>query len=195
MSRFAIRSTLAAVTFALAAGGLAGTAVAAPPEDGGMPHSMNRAEHMGGMRDGLWIPGLGPVGKKHVEQLKLDAKQQALFKTAQDSQRDLHKAMREAGVKRHELLKAQVDSGKLDPRALVAQSDQAREQFRGEAQKVRGNWLAVWDSLNDGQRAQVTQFYKERMAKMQERRERGEGHRGRPAAQGAPAAPAAPAAQ
>ena len=42
--------------------------------------------------------------QKQLEQLKLDDKQQALVKTAQDSQRGLRDAMR-AGAKRHDLLK------------------------------------------------------------------------------------------
>ena len=37
--------------------------------------------------------------------------------------------MRAAGAKRHDLLKSQLDSGKLDPRALISQSEQNRGQF------------------------------------------------------------------
>ncbi|WP_445498183.1 hypothetical protein, partial [Pseudomonas aeruginosa] len=69
------------------------------------------------------------MSKKQLEQLKLDDKQQALVKTAQDSQRGLRDAMRAAGAKRHDLLKSQLDSGKLDPRALISQSEQNRGQF------------------------------------------------------------------
>ena len=175
MSRFAIRTNLAALAFVAATSGLvAGSAVAAPPPpaDGGpasMQHHGPRGEFHKGMRDGLFIPGLGPVSKAQVDQLKLDDKQQALFKTAQDGQRSLHEAMRAAGGKRNDLLKAQLDSNKLDPRALATQSEQSRDQFSTQAKQVRDQWLAVWDSLNDTQRGQVTKIVKEREAKMQER--------------------------
>ena len=95
------------------------------------------------------------MSKKQLEQLKLDDKQQALVKTAQDSQRGLRDAMRAAGAKRHDLLKAQLDSGKLDPRALISQSEQNRGQFDTQMKQARDQWLAVWDSLNDAQRSQV----------------------------------------
>jgi len=80
--------------------------------------------------------------------------------------------MREAGGKRHELLASQLESGKLDPHALAAREDQGRDQFRQQAEQVRGKWLAAWDSLNDGQRQQVTEWVKARQAKMQERHAR-----------------------
>ena len=131
---------------------------AAPPVDGGAPDAMHEGRHDGfhkGMHDGVYFPGLGPVSKKQLEQLKLDDKQQALVKTAQDSQRGLRDAMRAAGAKRHDLLKAQLDSGKLDPRALISQSEQNRGQFDTQMKQARDQWLAVWDSLNDAQRSQV----------------------------------------
>ncbi|AOU93487.1 ATPase [Achromobacter ruhlandii] len=166
-----------------ATGGLlAGPVMAAAPADGG-PAAMHEGHRGGGfhkgMRDGLWIPGLGPVSKAQLDQLKLDDKQQALVKTAQDGQRSLHEAMRASGGQRHDLLKAQLDSGKLDPRALLEQSDKSRDQFGTQAKQVRDQWLAVWDSLNDAQRAQVTQMLKERQAKMQERHARMEGRHGK----------------
>lgn len=202
MSRFAIRSNLAALAFVAATGGLvAGSVMAAPPPGGdGGPAAMHDGEHGGfhkGMRDGLYIPGLGPVSKAQVAELKLDDKQQALFKTAQDGQRGLHEAMRASGGKRHDLLKAQLDSGKLDPRALADQSEKSREAFGPQVKQVRDQWLAVWDSLNDTQRGQVTKIVKDREARMQERHARMEGRHGKGRAEApaaaAPASPAAPA--
>ncbi|CUI80961.1 Uncharacterised protein [Achromobacter sp. 2789STDY5608615] len=106
--------------------------------------------------------------------------------------------MRASGGQRHDLLKAQLDSGKLDPRALIEQSDKSRDQFGAQAKQVRDQWLAVWDSLNDGQRTQVTQMLKDRQAKMQERHAKMEGRHGKGPgnAPGAvpPPPPAAPAA-
>ena len=200
MSRFAIRSNLAALALVAATGGLvAGSAMAAPPPAGdGGPAAMHDGQRGGfhkGMPDGLFIPGLGPVTKAQVAELKLDDKQQALFKTAQDGQRSLHEAMRASGDKRHDLLKAQLDRGKLDPRALVEQSEKSREAFGAQAKHVRDQWLAVWDSLNETQRGQVTKFVKDHQAKMQERHARMEARPGKGRAEApAAAAPAAPAA-
>jgi len=179
MSRYAIRSSLAALGFIVAAGGLAGTAVAAPQADMARPahgkhHDAKHGHHRGGMmmRDGFWVPGVGPLSKQQVESLKLDAKQQSAFDAARQAQGALHQSMREAGGKRHELLASQLESGKLDPHALAAREDQGRDQFRQQAEQVRGKWLAAWDSLNDGQRQQVTEWVKARQAKMQERHAR-----------------------
>ncbi|EHK67089.1 hypothetical protein [Achromobacter arsenitoxydans] len=185
MSRFAIRTNLAALAIVAATSGFAASAVMAapPPAAEGGPAAMHDGHRGGGfhkgMRDGLFIPGIGPVSKAQVAELKLDAKQEALFKTAQDGQRSLHEAMRANGGKRHDLLKAQLDSGKLDPRALVEQSEKSRDQFGAQAKQVRDQWLAVWDSLNDTQRGQVTKIVKERQAKMAERHAKMEGRHGK----------------
>ena len=80
--------------------------------------------------------------------------------------------MRAAGAKRHDLLKAQLDSGKLDPRALISQSEQNRGQFDTQMKQARDQWLAVWDSLNDAQRSQVASMLKERQARMEQRHAR-----------------------
>ncbi|MBR8654530.1 hypothetical protein KDH83_14600 [Achromobacter sp. Marseille-Q0513] len=192
MSRYALRSNLAALAIAVAGTVATGAVLAAPPADGGAPGAMHEGRHGGfhkGMRDGVYFPGLGPVSKKQLEQLKLDDKQQALVKTAQDSQRGLRDAMRAAGAKRHDLLKAQLDSGKLDPRALISQSEQNRGQFDTQMKQARDQWLAVWDSLNDAQRSQVASMLKERQARMEQRHARMQERHGK----GAPAPTAAPA--
>ncbi|MCD0505467.1 hypothetical protein [Bordetella petrii] len=177
MSRYAIRSSLAALGFAVAAAGLSGTALAAPdanaepPRMHGEHRGFKHGDHRGGkmMRDGFWVPGVGPLSPKQVESLKLDAKQKAAFDAAKQAQGDMHKAMREHGGKRHDLLASQLESGKLDPHALAARQDENHEQFRKQADQVRGKWLAAWDTLNDSQRQQVAGWAKERHAKMQER--------------------------
>ena len=196
MSRFAIRSNLAVLAIVAASSGFAaGSAMAAPPPADGGPAAMHDGHRGGGfhkgMRDGLFIPGLGPVSKAQVAELKLDAKQEALFKTAQEGQRSLHEAMRAGGSKRHDLLKAQLDSGKLDPRALIEQSEKRRDQFGPQAKQVRDQWLAVWDSLNDTQRAQVTKIVKEREARMAERHAKMEGRHGGKGRPGTPPPPPA----
>ncbi|ARP90471.1 hypothetical protein CAL14_09360 [Bordetella genomosp. 9] len=199
MTRFAIRPIVASLAVTLAAGAFAGTATAAPdaspsaaaqsaagPE--GRGPAGHRFHHMAAMRDALWLPGVGPIGKQEVAKLKLDAKQQALFDAARQAQQDLRKSVRERGMARHKALDAQLQAGKLDPHALVQDETQGRQQAQAQAEQVRQKWLALWDSLNDGQRQQITQFVKERQARMEARRKQeregrdGAGHREQPAA-------------
>ena len=150
-------------------------------------------------RDAMMIPGLGPIGKHQVQALKLTAAQQAQFKEAQDAQRALFEARRDAMTRQHVLLDQQVNAGKLDPRALVSTQEANQQQFQTQAGQVRDKWLAVWDGLSDAQRTQVAGFIKAREAKMQSMREHwqkhkdGMGHAGHAAQPAAPAAPSAPA--
>lgn len=184
MSQYAIRSSLAALGFIVAAAGLSGTAVAAteatPAATHAKQHDGKRGErqhcghgkhgdhHRGAkMRDGFMVPGVGPLSKEQVESLKLDAKQQAAFGDARQAQREMFKSMRENGGKRHALLNQQLESGKLDPRALTADQDAQRASFREQSEQVRGKWLAAWDSLNAAQHQQVTELVKARQAKVQ----------------------------
>ncbi|OZI49758.1 hypothetical protein [Bordetella genomosp. 4] len=190
MSRYAIRSSLAALGFIVAAAGLSGTALAAsdtaPPaaaakQHDGM-HGDRHGDHRGGhfkhgdrrggpeLRDSFWVPGVGPLSKEQVASLKLDAKQQATFDTAKQAQGDFFKSMRENRGKRHELLQTQIQNGKLDPHALTANEDAQRAEFRKQSEQVRGKWLAAWDSLNATQQQQVTDWVKARQAKMEAHR-------------------------
>jgi uncharacterized membrane protein len=203
MSRFAIRPIVASLAVALAAGTFAGAASAAPDASpaaaqSGASHwgkdSGHHFHHMQGMRDAIWLPGVGPIGKQEVTALKLDTNQQSLFTAAQQAQQDFHKSMRENMMNRHKTLDDQLKAGKLDPHALADSQGQARQQMQGQSDQVRQKWLALWDSLSDGQRQQVTQYVKDRQARMQEHRQehRKEGHSGA-THNSTPAAPAAPA--
>ena len=190
-NRFALRSTLAGLAMVISAGAVVAPAVAAPQE--GKPAAEARHKgprHHGEMRDGAFIPGVGPLSKAEIDALKLDARQQALFDTAKKSQGELMKQRFEAKRAEHKLLQEQLAAGKLDPRALSAANEKGRDQFGTEGGKVRDQWLALWDSLNDTQRGQVTEVVKVRAAKMQERMAKAPHHRGTPGAPGAPGASA-----
>lgn len=197
MSRIAIRPVIASIALALAAGSLAAPAFAAvgdtPAASAATPHHGGKggpgAHHWQGMRDSLWLPGVGPIGKDDVAKLKLDASQQALFKTAQDSQRDFRKSMFESAKTRHSALDAQLKAGKLDPHALADAEDQARQGREAQAGKIRQNWLAVWDSLNDGQRQQLTAAVQARQARWEAHKD---SHRGHHSGKPAPATQPAP---
>ncbi|SAI74678.1 Uncharacterised protein [Bordetella ansorpii] len=188
MSRIALRHTLAGLSMAITAGLLSAPTIAATTDAPAATQSSaakatpdahkgprgerhgRHGHHMG--RDGMMIPGLGPVSKAQLDTLKLDANQQGLVQQARDAQLSLFKAHREAGAGRHQLLDKQLADGKLDPRALMAASEANRDQFRTQAGQVRDKWLAVWDSLNDTQRGQVAELVKAREARMKDRQEK-----------------------
>lgn len=120
------------------------------------------------MRDAILVPGLGPIGKPVVEALKLSDAQQKQVQAARDAQSALFKQMRESGKPRHGALAAQIESGKLDPHALLAERSKSREAFKPQFDEVQQKWLAVWDGLDQAQRDQVAQHLKERQAKFAE---------------------------
>jgi hypothetical protein len=193
MNRNAIRrASLAGLSLALAAGAYAaptpthtpGTPVlvAADTAPAAQPGAEQKAGPQGGHfshglradrqqeRGGVMIPGLGPLSKAQLDGLKLNDSQQQLLGQARDAQRDLFKSRFQA--KNHELLDKQLAAGKLDPHALVTESDARREQFEAQAKMVRDKWLAVWDSLNDAQRTQVTGIVKTHQSEMKARHEK-----------------------
>ncbi len=172
MSRNTLRTSLAALAMAIAAGVAVAPAAAAPdaPQAAG--------QHRGPMKhDGMWVPGLGPLTQAQVDTLNLDAKQKALFDTAREASRQSMQSRHEARPQHRALLQSQLAAGKLDPHALIAEGDKHREAMQLEHKALRQQWLAVWDSLNDTQRAAVSQMAKERMDSKQARHgDGGSGH-------------------
>jgi len=117
-------------------------------------------------RAAMWVPGYGPLGEKTVKDLALNDNQQKLL----DQAREAQKAARAEGFKAmQESRKAQLEalkSGKIDPRAALKQSQEAREKGLQERRQIDEKWLAVWDSLDDGQRQKATAHFSERAQKM-----------------------------
>ncbi len=182
MSRSLIRPALAGTALALSsmmlsAAALAQQAPAAAPSDAAATTSAPAAaapaerhakpgkpgHHRGQahrMRDGILIPGLGPIPKQLVEQLQLTSAQQKQLDETRASQREAGKAMHQARQQGRAALKAQLDAGKLDPRALLAQRETERERFEAGRKASQDRWLAVWDSLDASQQAKVAEFVK-----------------------------------
>lgn len=183
MSRNAIRASLAGLTLVLSAGAVVAPSVAAPASDAPAAESHKEGRHGHGFhhghrrgpmmeRGGLFIPGLGPLSKAQIDALKLTDAQKKLAEEARTTQRELFKNRFKAGAERHALLDKQLAAGKLDPRALTASSDAERQQFHDRAGQVREKWLAVWDSLDEAQRKQVTDIVKARQDEMKARHEK-----------------------
>jgi hypothetical protein len=131
----------------------------------------------------LFIPGVGALGNDVVQSLALTDKQQALVTQARDEQKALHQARRQAMMHERSARHAQLASGTIDPhQALKAMAEQ-RQQLHAGQEKLQQTWLAVWDSLSDGQRDKVSvalqdraerraRHMLERAHKMQEHAER-----------------------
>lgn len=132
-----------------------------------------RMGHHGGHhqlhRAAMLVPGYGPLGEKSVEALKLNDDQNKLLQEARDAQKaereQRFQAMKEKRDARLETIKA----GKLDPRAALKDSDKAREEASERHEEIAEKWLALWDSLDDGQQKLVAEQFAQRAEKRAER--------------------------
>ena len=187
MKRFANPRALVAilaVSFGLAAGG----SLAAPPHERGPGHCPEWSQenappcgygpgwHQGWGRKGGYgmgpRAGYGPGPMFHgralaglYEELKLDAKQEALWKEAWNSAGEHRDTVRAHMASNHAEIKALIDQPGADLRAV----EKRMGELRAEGQKLRDaaheRWFAVYDSLGDGQKEKVRLFLKDGMEK------------------------------
>lgn len=131
-----------------------------------MGHHAGHHQHH---RAAMLVPGYGPLGEKSVEALKLNEDQNKLLQEARDAQKaereQRFEGMKEKREARLETLKA----GKLDPRAALKDADKAREAVSERHEKISEKWLALWDSLDDGQQKLVAQQFTQRAEQRSER--------------------------
>ncbi|HLU20399.1 MAG TPA: hypothetical protein VKZ66_10615 [Pusillimonas sp.] len=117
----------------------------------------------------LVVPGYGALSEKAVETLKLNEAQVKLVEEAREAQKAQRKnhfaSLKEQRAERLQALK----DGKLDPKAALEQSQEKRKAMLDQHDKTAAKWLAVWDSLDDGQRKQVAQQFAEKAEKRAER--------------------------
>jgi|GEM_PF-3443464 len=127
---------------------------------------MHRHHHQ---KAAMLVPGYGALNEKGVEALKLNADQVKLLEDA----REAHKSQRKNNFasfkeQRTERLQALKD-GKLDPKSAFEQSQEKRKVMLEQQDKIAGKWLALWDSLHDGQRKLVAQQFVDKAEKRAER--------------------------
>lgn len=150
--------------------GLAGSALAAtPPDVSGSPAAgMQQRHQMHGMH------GLKDMARLH-DDLKLDAKQEALWQDAAKAGKDGLGGMRERRGKHHQEIKTLLDQPGADLHALARRMD----DFRAETQKIRqanrDRWLTVYDALNPEQKEKARVFFKSKFERMAQRGQRGPG--------------------
>ena len=137
-------------------------------------HAMPRGEYPG--------PGMGRPGHHSIvhgramnrlhDELKLDAKQEALWKEAEKFSQDHRGMMRERFGKERAEIKAMLDQPGADLRAVTRRMDDLKAAGMKERDAVRERWLAVYDTLNPDQKEKARLFFKagaERMERMGKR--------------------------
>ena len=148
---------------------------------------------MGGM--GMHQPMFHGRGMMRLhDELKLDAKQEALWNDAMSFARDNGGAMRDRMIKEHEEIKAMLDKPGTDLHAVSKRMDDMRTQGMAMRSALHERWFAVYDALNPQQKEQVRVYFKDGMDGMRQgghrggdRRGQGQPRRDRPAQTPAPA--------
>ena len=137
-------------------------------------------------------PGMGMQGhhaKYHGQamtrlhdDLKLDAKQEALWKEADKFAQEHRDTMRGQFQKHHAEIKTMLDQPGADLRAVTKRMDDLKAEGMKQREAVRDRWLAVYDSLNPEQKEKARLFIKagmERTERMGQKRNDRQEHKGR----------------
>lgn len=166
---FSPRRVVAALALAL---GVSAGAYAATPPAGESPSQragMSAEQRMGSMQGTYGLRSMRGIMRLHDE-LKLDARQEALWtdavKSARESMTGTHQRLRK---EREETL-AQLNQPGADLRTLLTRTDEVRADAQKQRLAVREHWLVVYDALSAEQREKVRVFFKDRFARMGEAR-------------------------
>lgn len=159
--------------------GLSAAAFAGPPCtpdearcDGGpgFHHRHGGLRHPG-FGFGPRYPGVGPgfgsgfgfgFGPRLHDELKLDAKQEALWQDALKFSKESFAGGRERFRKHHEEIAALLNQPNADLRVIAKRMDELRSEGQKRHEAVRERWLSVYDALSPGQKEKVRLFLKER---------------------------------
>jgi Spy/CpxP family protein refolding chaperone len=147
--------------------GLAGGAYAMPRGEGSSGPGMHGPAMMHGMKD---------MSRLH-DDLKLDAKQEALWQEAIKAGKDNMDAMREQHRKQHDEMLAQLKQPGADLRAVMKKMDDFHAAAQKQRDAGRDRWLTVYDSLNAEQKEKARVFFVSKLERMGQAGERGrDGH-------------------
>ncbi|MFZ2853330.1 MAG: periplasmic heavy metal sensor [Rhodocyclaceae bacterium] len=154
-SVFSPRTLITALALAL---GVAATASAASPDS----ERGNHCDRGGKMAHGMSY-GVQGMSRLHGD-LKLDARQEALWQAAEKAGGEGRDGRREAMRKQHAATRALLDQPGADLRAVLKQMDEARAEAHRQNEARRDRWLAVYDTLNPEQKEKARIFFKNRLA-------------------------------
>jgi Spy/CpxP family protein refolding chaperone len=145
-----------AVATALTLGAAATAFAVAPPEGRNCSPGQGMAQ---GMQHGMQ-----EMSRLHGE-LKLDAKQEALWLDAEKAAKEHMGGMRDKMQKQREAAMATLDQPGADLRAVMKQMDEARDAGRQQHVANRDRWLAIYDSLNPEQKEKARLFFKDKIGR------------------------------
>ena len=150
--------------------GMATSALAMPPRGEGIPGNGP------GMHAGSRMHDMRGLMRLH-DDLKLDAKQEALWQEARKATQDNMSGMRDQHRKQHDEIVAQLNQPGADLRVVLKRMDTLRAEGQKQRMADRERWLAVYDVLNAEQKEKVRLFFKSSMDR-KPGMARGEGRRG-----------------
>lgn len=155
-----------------AASGVQADPAAAPCGKSGRHHGKHARAFMGNAA--MFIPGYGPVSPAVVDSLSLTDSQAKLVQDARDAQKASMASRRDTMQTMKTTRMEQLKSGKLDPKAALKQSQEARNKAHQERNKLDENWLAVWDALDATQQEKISTYLAERTEKRAQNQSRGQ---------------------
>ncbi len=132
----------------------------------------------------------GKAMQRLHDELKLDAKQEAAWQEADKFAKSTFANARERFGKQRDDINAALSQPGADLRAILKRMDEHKAEGQKQRDAVREHWLAVYDTLNAGQKEKVRLFFKssaERMGRAMDRR--GPHHGGKPGPEGSAARP------
>jgi periplasmic protein CpxP/Spy len=139
---------------------LAGSACAAPSQ-GDAPAGRPAA----GMRQAPRMQGMKEMARLH-DDLKLDAKQEALWQDAARASKEAMGGTRERMRKEHDEIRNLLTQPGADLRAVAKRMDDFRAEGQAMHQANRDRWLTVYDALNAEQKEKARLFFKSRFEHM-----------------------------
>lgn len=161
-SRFSPRLVVAAVALSL---GLAATAFAMPRGGEGCGTGMYERHMKHGMKE---------MSRLH-DDLKLDARQEALWQAADKAGKENMDGMRERFRKQREETQALLNQPGADLRAVAKRMDELKAEGQKRHEASRDRWLAVYDALNAEQKEKARLFFKSKLERMEHFGQRGPG--------------------
>ena len=135
---------------------VAASAVAAPAAAPAKSAAQNGAQPACPMMgQGQMMPA--PFARLH-DDLKLDAKQEALWQEADKATREAMTAMRERMRQQHEEFRAKLSQPGADVPALFKQMEEMRSEGQKAHGALRDRWLGIYNSLTAEQKEKVRVF-------------------------------------
>ncbi|NYT77351.1 hypothetical protein H0A71_10135 [Alcaligenaceae bacterium] len=196
-TNLSISLKLAAVSAAMALGGVAYAASSTAPVDANASQGVTTQSTLGAAQQkdhtwgrkgeahrhghhrrgakhdvAMWVPGYGPLNKTVVDSLDLTADQTKLLNEVQTEQKQSRKTRHDAMKTQRQTQMEQLKEGKMDPKAAMQASEKAGEQAIAARQDASQKWLKVWDALDTTQQQKVTAHFSERAEKFAQRSER-----------------------